>query len=100
MNQDDIQHLIKTDFNDPQIQYVTVSCPIKKMQQRYIVKGCKNCEHCKGFGRLTDSEFDIKKDSDTGEIISKRPLAWHEKYLIRCTYPMARRCANMAIVEE
>ena len=78
----------------------TVSCPEKSMQQRYIVKGCLNCDYYEGTALLTDAiEMDIK-DRVTGEAKGKRPIQWHEKNMIKCAYPMTRRCQNMAIVEE
>lgn len=79
---------------------VTVSCPEKSMQQRYIKKGCVKCSYFHGVSLLTDAvEVDVK-DRLTGEVTGKRPIYWHEKYLVKCAYPMTRRLANMSIVEE
>jgi len=79
---------------------VTVSCPLKRFQQRYVSKGCFNCEFYKGTAPLTDALETEVKDKVTGVVKGTRPLAWHEKNMIVCAYPMTRRCANMAIVEE
>jgi len=78
----------------------TVHCPLKRMQPRYIVKGCLSCEHYQGLGYLTDSETMPVNDRVTGARIGERPIQWHEKYVIRCAAPMTRRCGNIEIVEE
>ena len=79
---------------------VTVSCPMKSMQQRYIVKGCLSCGDYKGIALLTDAtEMDIK-DRVTGEVKGKRPIQWHEKHIVRCSFPMSRRCSDMSVVED
>ncbi len=78
----------------------TTSCPDKGFQQRYIHLGCLKCDYFKGFAELTSAiEIDIK-DRVTGEVKGKRPVLWHEKFMIRCTFPMTRRCTDMSIVED
>ena len=78
----------------------TTSCPDKGFKQRYIHLGCIKCEYFKGYAELTKStEIDIK-DRVTGNITGKRPIQWHEKYMIRCAFPMTRRCSDMSIVDE
>jgi len=47
-------------------QTATVHCPLKRMQPRYIVKGCLSCDHYQGLGYLTDSETMPVKDMVTG----------------------------------
>jgi len=79
---------------------VTVSCPLKSFQQRYVKRGCLACEYHKGFAMLTDAEEMPVKDRVTGKEIGMRLIQWHEKYMVRCAYPMTRRCANIAIVED
>lgn len=79
---------------------VTVSCPIKNFKQRYLHKGCMNCEYFKGITALTDAIEKEVKDPVTGIVLKMRPIEWHEKYMIRCSFPMTRRCSNMAIVED
>ena len=78
----------------------TVHCPLKRMQPRYVVKGCLGCVHYQGLGYLTDSETMPVSDRVTGERLGERPIQWHEKYIIRCAAPMTRRCGNIEIVEE
>lgn len=79
---------------------VTVSCPDRRFQQRYLHKGCLQCEHFKGVTALTDAFEKEVKDQVTGIVLRMRPIEWHEKYMIRCSFAMTRRCSNMAIVEE
>ena len=79
---------------------VTVSCPMKRFQQRYIVKGCLKCEHYKGIDTLTESIETDATDNVTKKVIGRRKLAWHERFVIRCAFPMTRRCANITIVED
>lgn len=79
---------------------VTVSCPLKNSQQRYIKKGCVKCEYFKGTTLLTDAEEMPIKDPFTSQIVGKRPIHWHEKHLLLCGFPMQRRCSDMTIVEE
>ena len=87
------------DINIPDT--VTVSCPLKNFQQRYLNKGCVSCsEFFKGIAPLTEANEIEVKDKVTGKLLGTRPIYWHEKFMIRCAYPMTRCCANMAIVEE
>jgi len=79
---------------------VTVSCPEKRFQQRYLNKGCFNCDYFKGVEILTSALEKETKDSVTGAVTGSRELGWHERFMIRCSFPMTRRCSNMAIVEE
>ena len=79
---------------------VTTSCPIKQFKQRYIHKGCMKCEYFKGIAMLTDADEMDVKDRVTGDITGKRPIQWHEKYMVRCAFPMTRRCSDMSIVDE
>jgi len=79
---------------------VTVSCPLKKFQQRYICKGCFKCEFFKGVTPLTNALETEVRDKVTGVTTGMRLLEWHEKNMIICAYPMTRRCANMSIVED
>ena len=86
------------ELNAPQT--VTTSCPAKEFRQRYIMVGCINCEHFKGTALLTSAdEMDIK-DHVTGKFKGKRPIQWQEKHVIRCAYPMTRRCSDISIVED
>lgn len=79
---------------------VTVSCPLKQFQQRYIVKGCGSCEFFKDFAILTTALETEVKDSKTGIVTGTRALAWHERFMIVCAYPMTRRCANVEVIDE
>jgi len=79
---------------------VTVSCPIKEFRQRYVIKGCTNCEYFTGVSEMTNADELDLKDPITGQVVGKRPINWHEKYVIRCAFPMTRRCADMSVAED
>lgn len=79
---------------------VTVACPLKGFQQRYVIKGCMNCEYYKGIAMLTDAIEMPINDPVTKMAKGMRPIHWHEKFMIRCACPTTRRCANMAIAED
>jgi len=79
---------------------VTVSCPIKQFQQRYVKVGCMNCDFYAGIAMLTDATEMPIRERVTGKEIGLRPIHWHEKYMVRCAYPMTRRCTNISIVED
>ena len=79
---------------------VTVSCPMKQFKQRYLHKGCLECEYFKGIALLTEAEEIDVKDPISGEIKGKRPIQWQEKHVIRCAFPMTRRCSDMSVVDE
>ena len=79
---------------------VTTSCPMKEFKQRYLIKGCLKCEYFKGVDILTKAEEVDTKDPVTGKVTGKRSLGWHEKNVIRCAFPMTRRCFDLSVVEE
>lgn len=77
-----------------------VSCPLKQFKQRYLHKGCFKCEYFKGVASLTDATEMNIKDPVTSEATGTRPIYWHEKNMIRCAFPMTRRCSDISVVEE
>ena len=76
------------------------SCPLKGFAQRYIVKSCADCEYFQGTALLTDAIEVDTKDKVTGEKTGKRPIRWHERNMIRCAYPMTRRCFDLHVIED
>ena len=91
--------IIEMDVKDIPLT-VTACCPLKAFNNRYLHKGCLNCEYFGGVRLLCDAEEIAIKDIATGEVIGTRPLQWHEKYMIVCACPTTRRCSNIEIVEE
>jgi len=79
---------------------VTAHCPIKNFRPRYLHMGCVKCEYFKGIQALTDAIDMEVKDPVTGIVTGMRPIEWHEKFMIRCAFPITRRCSNMAIAED
>jgi len=79
---------------------VTVCCPLKAFKNRYLHKGCLKCEHFGGVRLLCDAEEIAIRDPASGDVIGKRKLGWHEKYMIVCACPTTRRCSNIEIIEE
>lgn len=78
----------------------TCACPLKRFQQRYLVKGCLNCEYFKGVSLMTEANEVEIKEPLTGIVKGLRKIEWHEKYMIRCAFPTSRRCNNISVVEE
>ena len=79
---------------------VTVCCPLKGFKNRYLHKGCLNCDYFGGVRLLCDAEEISIKNPVSGEVTGTRPLGWHEKYMIVCACPTTRRCSNIEIIEE
>ena len=79
---------------------VTVACPVKNFQQRYLRTGCLSCEYFKGTKLLTDAEEMPVRNPFTSAVTGSRPIKWHEKNMIVCTFPMTRRCSDMSVAEE
>lgn len=79
---------------------VTVSCPKIGFNQNIIYKSCLKCDFFKGFSLMTNAAYKEIKDEKTGLVAGKRPIMWHEKYMVNCAHTITRRCFDESITEK
>lgn len=75
-----------------------IPCPELGFKPRRASRACASCEQFHGIAMMTEAEEVDVKDR-AGNVIGKRPILWHEKYVIRCAYPIERRTQILEVVE-